>query len=129
MQFIVHGHHLELTESLKERCRSIHEKAEKLLDDPAARMEIELSDEFGEKQRKGDKVCRVRLRIPGQAPVLVTETRSDMYEAIDIASDRVVEALRRALKKRETYSRESIKTLTPPGDLEAVEAIERPLQE
>lgn len=111
MQFVVRGHHLELTQSLKDRARTVYERAEKLLDDPAARMEIELEDEFGDKQRSADKACRVHLRVPGVAPIIVSEVRPDMYEAIDLAADRLVEALRRALEKRENFSRESIKNL------------------
>lgn len=112
MQFVVHGHHLDLTEALKAHCKTrIFERATKLVNDSAARMEVELADEFGEKQRSGDKSCRVHLRAPGLTPIIVRETRPNMYEAIDVAADRLVEAMRRAMRKRESYSRESIKDL------------------
>lgn len=103
MQFIVHGHHLELTESLKERCRShIYERAEKLVDDSAARLEIVLAVDLGGQQHgKGDKICKVDLRVPGLPPIHVEELRPNMHEAIDLAADRLVEALRRAIERRE----------------------------
>lgn len=102
MQFVVHGHHLELTESLKERCRlHIYERVEKLVDDSAARLEIELTDQFGAKSRSGDMGCRIDLRVPGLAPIHVDELRGNMHEAIDLAADRLVEALRRSIEKRE----------------------------
>lgn len=102
MQFVVHGHHLELTESLKERCRlHIYERVEKLVDDSAARLEIELTDQFGAKSRSGDMGCRVDLRVPGLAPIHVDELRGNMHEAIDLAADRLVEALRRSIEKKE----------------------------
>jgi ribosomal subunit interface protein len=102
MQFVVHGHHLELTESLKERCRlHIYERVEKLVDDSAARLEIELTDQFGTKSRAGDMGCRVDLRVPGHAPIHVDEIRPNMHEAIDLAADRLVEALRRSIEKKE----------------------------
>ena len=106
MQFIVHGHHLELTDSLKERCRAhVLERAEKLVDDTAARLEIELSDHSGQKRGKADKSCRIDLRVPGLAPIHVTEMRSSMHEAIDLAADRLVEALRRGVEKKEDRRR------------------------
>ena len=102
MQFIVHGHHLELSESLKERCRAhILERVEKLVDDSAARLEIELSDLYGQKQSKADMRCRVDLRVPGLNSIHVDEVRPNMHEAIDIAADRLVEALRRAVERKE----------------------------
>jgi ribosomal subunit interface protein len=110
MQFVVHGHHLELTESLKERCRlHIQERVEKLVDDSAARLEVELSDHFGAKHGKGDKQCRIDVRVPGVAPIHVAELRPNMYEAIDVAADRLVEALRRSLEKVEDSRRRAPK--------------------
>lgn len=110
MQFIVHGHHLDLTDSLKERCRvHIFERAEKLLDDSAARLEIELSALSASKNSKGDKSCAINLRAPGLPPIHVTETRLNMHEAIDLAADRLVEALRRGIEKRAEKGRESIR--------------------
>lgn len=112
MQFVVHGRHLELTEALKAHCKTrIYDRATKLINDSAARMEVELSDEFGEKQRDGDKSCRVHLRSPGLAPIIVREVRPNMYEAIDVAADRLLVVMKRAMQKRESYSRESIKDL------------------
>ncbi len=114
MQFVVHGHHLELTEALKSHCKTrIYDRAAKLVSDSAARLQVELSDEFGEKQRDADKACRIHLRSPGLSPIIVREVRPNMYEAIDVAADRLFEAVRRGMKKRESYSRESIKDLDP----------------
>lgn len=110
MQFIVHGHHLDLTDSLKERCRAhVFDRAEKLVDDTAARLEIELADHFGIKHGKGDKSCRIDLRAPGLPPIHVTEMRPNMHEAIDIAADRLIEALRRGVEKRDEKRRDSIR--------------------
>lgn len=112
MQFVVHGRHLELTEALKAHCQTrLYDRAIRLVNDSAARMEVELADEFGQKQRSGDKSCRIHLRTPGLSPIIVREVRPNMYEAIDVAADRLLEAVRRALRKRESYSRESLKDL------------------
>ena len=121
MQFVVHGHHLDLTESLKERCRlHIYERAEKLVDDSAARMEIVLSDHFGSRKGKADKSCSIDLRVPGMPAIHVTELRPNMYEAIDLAADRLVEALRRSVEKRENFNRrESIKNLAVVAEPDA----------
>jgi ribosomal subunit interface protein len=114
MQFVVHGRHLELTEALKAHCQTrLYDRAIRLVNDSAARMEVELADEFGDKQRSADKSCRIHLRSPGMTPIVVREVRPNMYEAIDLAADRLIEAIRRGLKKRESYSRESIKDLEP----------------
>jgi len=116
MQFTVHGHHLDLTDALKERCRlHIFDRAEKLVDDSAARLEIVLSDQFGNRKREADKSCSIDLRAPGLTPIHLTEVRPNMYEAIDVAADRLVEALRRAVEKRENFNRrDSIKNLPIP---------------
>lgn len=112
MQFVVHGHHLELTESLKERCRlHIYERVEKLVDDSAARLEVVLTDLFGAKSRSGDMGCKVDLRVPGIAPIHVDEIRPSMYEAIDLAADRVIEALRRSLKKEASRRRDGTRAV------------------
>ena len=115
MQFIVHGHHLELTESLKERCRShILDRAEKLVDDSAARLEIELTDHFGQKHGKGDMSCRIDLRAPGIPPIHIEEVRPSMHEAIDLAADRLFEALRRGIERKESRRRSGdIRNLAP----------------
>lgn len=106
MQFVVHGHHLELTESLKERCRlHIYERVEKLVDNSAARLEILLSDQFGTKSRSGDMGCHIDLRVPGHPPIHLDEVRPNMHEAIDLAADRLVEALRRSIEKKEASRR------------------------
>lgn len=106
MQYVVHGHHLELSESLKERCRAhIYERAEKLVDNAAARLEVELADHFGQNHRDGDKSCRIDLRAPGLPPIHVSEMRATMHEAIDLAADRLIEALRRQTEKRESKLR------------------------
>lgn len=107
MQFIVHGHHLELTESLKQRCRThIYERAEKLIDDSAARLEIGLTNLFGQKHGKGDMACKISLRAPGLNPIQVEEVRPNMHEAIDLAADRLVEALRRGIERKESRRRQ-----------------------
>ncbi len=106
MQFVVHGHHLELTDSLKARCEAhILERAEKLVDNPAARLEVELGDQFGQKHGKGDKSCRIDLRVPGLAPIHVSELRPTMAEAIDLAADRLIEALKRGNDKKASARR------------------------
>ncbi|WP_373044619.1 HPF/RaiA family ribosome-associated protein [Vulgatibacter sp.] len=123
MQFIVHGHHLDLTESLKERCRAhVYDRAEKLVDDTAARLEIELADHFGQKHGKGDKSCRIDLRAPGLSPIHVSEMRPSMHEAIDIAADRLIEALRRGVEKKEDRRRrDDIRNHVPQTPAEAGE--------
>lgn len=117
MQFVVHGHHLELTESLKERCDAhIHDRVEKLVDNPAARLEVELGDQFGAKHGKGDKSCRIDLRVPGLAPIHVSELRPSMHEAIDLAADRLMEALRRGTEKRDSNRRRGGAPATEGGE-------------
>jgi putative sigma-54 modulation protein len=121
MQYVVHGHHLELTEALKERCRMhVFERVEKLADDSAARLEIELADHFGQRHGKADKSCRIDMRVPGLPPIHISELRPTMQEAIDLAADRLVEALRRAVERRESMRRRAHKeeAAVLPADLE-----------
>jgi ribosome-associated translation inhibitor RaiA len=111
MQYVVHGHHLDLTPSLKERCHlHVQERAEKLVDDSAARLEIELADHFGGgRHGKADKSCRIDMRVPGLPPIHIAEMRPTMAEAIDLAADRMAEALRRGLERRESARRRAHK--------------------
>lgn len=126
MQYVVHGHHLELTDALKERCRMhVFERVEKLADDSAARLEIELADHFGQRHGKADKSCRLDLRVPGLAPIHVSELRPTMAEAIDLAADRLVEALRRGIERRESMRRRAHKEGVPPAALDTAEPGQR----
>lgn len=125
MQFMVHGHHLDLTDALKERCRQhVLDRAAKLVDDSAARLEIVLADQYGSRHGKADKACSISLRAPGMPPINVTEVRHNMYEAIDLAADRLIEAMRRAIQKREKlHRRDSIKGLEPVAAAETAETL------
>lgn len=91
----------ELTESLRDyalrRLRTPLTRAR----DRARQVSIHLSDENG--PRGGvDKRCLVAIRLAGSMPLVIEETQTDLYNAIDSVSKRASQALNRRLQRRHT---------------------------
>lgn len=89
----------ELTESLRDyalrRLRTPLMRAR----DRARQVSIHLSDENG--PRGGvDKRCLVAIRLAGSMPLVIEETQTDLYSAIDSVSKRASHALNRRLQRR-----------------------------
>lgn len=100
MQLIVKGRHLQLTESLKQYVdEKIGAEVDHILNRPAIKVEVELSDELASKGGT-DKECRVTLAVPRGKTLVITEVADDMYAAIDLAKDRLSRALKRELERR-----------------------------
>ena len=67
--------------------------------DRARQVSIYLSDENG--PRGGvDKRCLVAIRLAGSVPLVIEETQTDLYSAIDSVSKRASHALTRRLQRR-----------------------------
>ncbi len=57
-----------------------------------------------------DKRCCIQIPLPGTADVMIEDTESDLYIAIDRAADRAERALARRLERQREHPRSSIKT-------------------
>lgn len=71
-------------------------------DDPAAEIEIQLVDVNGPKGGV-DKECRVTLHLPGSAALHVAEATDHLFKSVDLARDRLENALKRELEKRRSH--------------------------
>lgn len=79
---------IELTDNLVTFCRAhIVEPLERVYDREGPRLEIELSDDNGTKGGV-DKRCRITFEMPHTRTINVVEMSSDIYRAIDLASQR-----------------------------------------
>lgn len=104
MQLVIQARHFDLTESIRQHVekrlgflgRSHLSQVKQVL--------VRLSDING--PRGGDdKQCQINVHLPGEPAVVIEETRSDLYGAIDRASQRVSHAISRRLGKRKSRKR------------------------
>ncbi|MDY7230519.1 HPF/RaiA family ribosome-associated protein [Hyalangium rubrum] len=108
MKVLMRGVHLSLSDGLKAYMQEhLVEHVERLFDDEAAEIDISLVDTNGPKGGV-DKECRVTVRLPALSAIHVTETAGTLHEAIDLARDRLVTALKRTLEKRRDVSNQGL---------------------
>ena len=99
----VHG--LELTDAIRQY--AIDHIATKLATH-AHRVQaviIRLADTNGMKGGE-DKLCRVEVLIPGENQLVVEEINQDLRAAMDLASDRIEQVVRRTLERRRALPRQ-----------------------
>ena len=104
MQLVIQARHFDLTEAIRKHV----EKRLGFLDrshlSHVKQVLVRLSDING--PRGGDdKQCQINVHLPGEPSVVIEETRSDLYTAIDRATQRVSHAINRRLGKRKTRKR------------------------
>jgi ribosomal subunit interface protein len=80
------------------------------------RVRIRLSDING--PRGGcDKRCHLQVMLPGRTPVVIEDTQTNMYVAIDRAFERARRTLTRRLNRQRDKNRAlSMSDRWPPGD-------------
>ncbi len=104
MQLIVKGHHLQLTEAMKEYvAEKIGKHVERILNHPALIVDVELTDT--EANKGDDKECRITLSIPKGKTICITEKADDLYKAIDLAKDRLARQMKREIERRRDLRR------------------------
>jgi putative sigma-54 modulation protein len=100
MRVIVKARHMDLTPALKEHAEQKLGKAlMRIVDKPAVRLEIELND-IGNVRNGVDKECRVTVFMPRGKTINIVEVDDDMYKAIDLAHDRLLDKVKREREKR-----------------------------
>lgn len=100
MKVLMRGVHLSLSEGLRDYVqRHLVEHIRRYVDDEASELDVSLVDVNGPKGGV-DKECRVTVRIPGLAPVHVTEAAETLHQAVDVSRDRLERAIKRLLERR-----------------------------
>ena len=100
MKVLLRGIHMSLTDNLKAYVDThLVSHIERFADDEASEVDIALVDINGPKGGV-DKECRVTVRMPGLESIHVTETAETLFQAIDIARDRLENAVKRAVERR-----------------------------
>lgn len=134
MQVIVKARHMNLTAALKAHAEAkLGEPVMRIFDRPAAKLEVELS-QLGDKDGETME-CRVTVFMPKGRTITITEVCDNMYKAIDLAHDRLLEQVKRergrktdtkrrrreALREREQTAKESLTAGTEPWEQEVAE--------
>ncbi|HQS57429.1 MAG: 30S ribosomal protein S30 [Gallionellales bacterium 35-53-114] len=57
-----------------------------------------------------DKRCYIQIPIPGRPDVVIEDTESDLYVAIDRAADRIERSVARRLERQREHAHGSFKT-------------------
>ncbi len=100
MRVIVKARHMNLTPALKAHAEEKLGRAiMRIFDRPAAQIEIELND-AGNVRDGTDKECRVTVFMPKGKTINIHEVDDDMYKAIDLAHDRLLQQVKRQRGKR-----------------------------
>jgi ribosomal subunit interface protein len=135
MRVIVKARHMDLTPSLKAHAEQKLGKAlMRIVDKPSVRVEIELND-VGNVRDGTDKECRVSVVMPRGKTINIVEVDDDMYKAIDLAHDRLLEQVKRerdkrsspstrrkaATKARQATARQALTTESEPWEQEVAE--------
>jgi len=105
MKVIVKARHMTLTPALKAHAEDkLGTSIARIFDRPAAKIEIELSDLNGV-SAKEDKECRVVVFMPKGKTINIVEIDDDMYKAIDLAHDRLLNQVKRQRNKKRDAAR------------------------
>lgn len=95
MQVNVSARHMNLTPALFAHAEAkLGQALMHIFDKPSARVNIELGA-LGHTQRREDKTCRVIVSMPRGKTIVICERDDNMYKAIDLAHDRVLERVKR----------------------------------
>lgn len=104
MKVIVKARHMTLTPALKAHAEDkLGNALMRIFDRPAAKIEIELSD-LGNVSN-GTKECRATVHMPRGKPITISEIHDDMYSAINLAHDRLLEQVKRERGRRRVTGR------------------------
>ena len=104
MKVIVKARHMNLTRSLRAHAdEKLGAAVARIFDRPAVKIEIELSD-LGHVVG-GTKECRVTVHMPHGKPIVISEIHEDLYSAINLAHDRLLETVKRERGRRRRSSR------------------------
>lgn len=58
-----------------------------------------------------DKCCRIQIPLPGGSDIVIEDTESDLYAAINRAVDRAERSLARRLERQNKHRRDSLRAI------------------
>ena len=103
MDIVVRGRHIELSDRFREHVAGKLAKVERY-DGKCHRIDVEVSQESN--PRLADLAVRVELTCHGKGPVIRAEASADeKYAALDLATAKLEERLRRAADRRSDHQR------------------------
>jgi ribosomal subunit interface protein len=105
MRVIVKGRHFNLTPAVKEHAEEkLGKSLMKIFDRPAAKIEIDLGF-LGENKGEKSHECHVSVFMPHGRPINIREVDDNIYKAIDLARDRLIEQVKREQGRKRHTSR------------------------
>lgn len=104
MHIEIQARDFQLTEALRDYVERRLRFALSARDDAIMRVQVRLSDVNGPRGGK-DKCCHVQVLLPGLGSVVIEDTESDLYVAIDRAADRSSRTVARKLGRLHSRSR------------------------
>jgi len=110
MRINIRAQGFELTDSLRERTEQRLRFALGWADDRLRQISVRLSDENGPRGGK-DKCCRIQITFPGAPSVVIEDTETDLYVAIDRASARIGRSVARRLDRQHDSRQHSLPAL------------------
>jgi ribosomal subunit interface protein len=114
MQIVVQARGFALTTGLHEH---IERRVRFALDwarHHVRKVSVRLSDLNGPRGGE-DKRCHIQLTVPGTADVVIEDTETDLYVAIDRATGRASHTLARQVERQREFRREGSRDLRPKG--------------
>lgn len=90
---------IQNSERLIEYCKSTLEAELDRFSEYITRVEVHLSDENGAKGGDDDKRCLIETKLKGKSPVAVTNTASNIDDALSGAIDKITRVLETSLDK------------------------------
>ena len=112
MRINIRAQGFELTDSLRERTERCLRFALGWADDHLRQISVRLSDENGPRGGK-DKCCRIQITFPGAPSVVIEDTETDLYVAIDRAADRASRSVARRLDRQRDHRHGPLLTPSP----------------
>lgn len=102
MQTIIQSKGFELTQALQDYTHKRLSYAVSFASEYIQRITVRLSDINGPRGGE-DKRCKLVLKMQGMPSVVIEDTESNLYAAIDRAVERAGRTLARALKRKHMY--------------------------
>ncbi len=107
MQIDIHAHGFTLTDGIHDYVLKRLAYSLNYGDEHITRVNVRLSDINGPRGGE-DKRCLIELRLKGAPEVVIEDTESDLYVAIDRATDRASRTLARRLAKQRNFAPEAV---------------------
>ncbi|HAO32984.1 MAG TPA: HPF/RaiA family ribosome-associated protein [Candidatus Competibacter sp.] len=110
MDINIQARGFSLTKALRDHAERRLRFALGWADDRLRRISVRLSDENGPRGGE-DKRCRIRIAFAGAPSVVIEDTETDVYVAIDRAADRAGRSVARRLERQRNQHRRLLPTL------------------